>query len=290
MVGQAFHEIIVVDFDCPQGTSCWVRANHDGVTIVKVDNKPTFNLAMARNIGASRCSGDWLCFVDADVDLSSGFSQWLTENCSENNYYIADIARGDILGSAAGTVICTRNQFMTIGGYDEVITGWGGEDLDFYLRLEEAGFRRALFPRQLIKQVIPHDDLTRTRYLNTVNRKESALINKYYVTAKSKLSSISGVKNLPLDVRKQIYTQTVSSVGRRHNFHSLSQVGRSINLSASIPSADPAAAQISFSVSQSELITGSRFRANGKNKKRKKKSGVIKLRELIRKVVRLGQQ
>ena len=47
-----------------------------------------------------------------------------------------------------GTSICAAADFERIGGYDEVIQGWGKEDEDFYARLFLAGIRYASFPSE----------------------------------------------------------------------------------------------------------------------------------------------
>src|SRR5665648_31901 len=73
MISQGFHEVIVVDYDCPQGTSRWISANLPSVIVVEVENEPLFNISKARNVGAARSSGDVLCFVDADVVLADGY-------------------------------------------------------------------------------------------------------------------------------------------------------------------------------------------------------------------------
>jgi len=198
MISQGFHEVIVVDYDCPQGTSKWIRANHPSVIVVEVENEPLFNVSKARNVGAGRSSGNVLCFVDADVVLADGYLRWFANHFVQNSFYILGV----------GTPVCTRAQFEAVGGYDDVIEGWGGEDWDFCLRLNQQGYDLKSFPEGLIKYRIQHTDLLRTAYYDTKDKRISMLRARYYVAAKQKLSSLCGLSNIPRCVRESFYSQT----------------------------------------------------------------------------------
>ena len=73
-LAQPDSEVVVVDWSCPDGSGDWVKAHHAQAGVVRVPGRAHFNLAAARNAGAARASGRWLCFVDADVLLDPGFS------------------------------------------------------------------------------------------------------------------------------------------------------------------------------------------------------------------------
>ncbi|MBK6472014.1 MAG: glycosyltransferase family 2 protein [Betaproteobacteria bacterium] len=70
-------EVIVVDYDCPEGAATWVNANHPQARVVQVRDAPIFNACKARSRGSAVATGRWLAFVDADVVLSVGFCAWL---------------------------------------------------------------------------------------------------------------------------------------------------------------------------------------------------------------------
>jgi glycosyltransferase involved in cell wall biosynthesis len=198
MISQGFHEVIVVDYDCPQGTAKWIRANHPSVIVVEVENEPLFNVSKARNVGAGRSSGDVLCFVDADVVLADGYLRWFANHFGQNSFYILGV----------GTPVCTRAQFEAVGGYDDVFEGWGGEDWDFCLRLKQAGYDLKSFPAALIKYRIQHTDLLRTAYYEAKDKRISMLRARYYVAAKQKFSSLYGFSKIPRCVRESLYSQT----------------------------------------------------------------------------------
>ena len=60
-------EVVVVDYDCPDGAADWVRSSGPDVRIVAVEDRPLFSASTARNLGAAAATADWLAFVDADV-------------------------------------------------------------------------------------------------------------------------------------------------------------------------------------------------------------------------------
>ena len=43
--------------------------------------------------------------------------------------------------------------FKRVGGYDEVIQGWGKEDEDFYARLTLAGLQDSSFPGEVLQTI-----------------------------------------------------------------------------------------------------------------------------------------
>jgi glycosyltransferase involved in cell wall biosynthesis len=198
MLSQGFHEVLVVDYDCPHGTAEWIRTNHPSVSLVEIKNEPLFNVAKARNVGASRSSGDVLCFVDADVVLAEGYLRWFGNNFAQDSFYILGV----------GSPVCTRAQFETIGGYDDVIAGWGGEDLDFCLRLKQAGYDLKLFPKNLVQDRIRHSDLMRTAYYDVKDKRISTLRARYYIAAKQKIASLTNISAVPRRLRENLYLQT----------------------------------------------------------------------------------
>jgi glycosyltransferase involved in cell wall biosynthesis len=65
-VQQAETEVVVVDYDCPDGTKDWVAAHYPDVRVAAVADAPLFNLSRARNIGADVARGQWLVLCDAE--------------------------------------------------------------------------------------------------------------------------------------------------------------------------------------------------------------------------------
>ena len=106
-IAQQASEVIVVDYDCPDGTSAWAAENYPDVRVVKVDSAPLFHQANARNVGAASASGNWLFFMDADILMAErllpDLASVLTTGCF---YRPSPLAR-----QTWGTVLVSREDF-----------------------------------------------------------------------------------------------------------------------------------------------------------------------------------
>jgi glycosyltransferase involved in cell wall biosynthesis len=194
-------EVIVVDYDCPDGTRTYVAEHYPQVRVVAIENKPIFNISQARNAGAAQAVGDVLVFLDADMLIGAGFLDYLAANMERGSY--GNFAAG-VANSARGSCAVDRSLFEEVGGYDEVIEGYGGEDLDLYARL---GFMRAKhvsLPREYIAGVIEQSREDRERYRGPHLRKQF-LRGMAYLLGKDAVMKISDKPWLDEELRRKIY-------------------------------------------------------------------------------------
>ena len=199
-------EAIVVDYGCPQGTRAWVRERFPAAKVVIVDDDPGFCVARGRNLGAAAASAPQLCFVDADVRLREVFAAWAHEHSRPRHYYRAlPVSEG-----VWGTCLCSAEDFASAGGYDEAFRGWGGEDDDLYLRLEDAGCRAASFPAELARP-LTHDDTARLAQYDIKDRRTHNRVSQVYVAAKRHLAKLLG-RPLSLDERRQLFAESQKGV------------------------------------------------------------------------------
>lgn len=156
MLKQPRAEVIVVDYGCEQGTAAWVKEHHPAAKLVQVSDDPVFCVARARNMGAKIASHETLCFVDADVLMHLEFCKWLEFNQNPNWFYVYPAHKEYEL---FGFVIVAREHFSKVGGYDEAIEGWGGEDKDLYERLARVGLSKSLVPEGSLSPISHGDEL-----------------------------------------------------------------------------------------------------------------------------------
>ena len=203
MVAQAGCEVIVVDYDCPDGTAPWVQANHGQVKVVRIEDAPSFSASRARNRGAEAARGQWLAFVDADVLLDLQFAARLVPQLTKGRYYRPRHRAPDL----HGLVVCATSDFLDVGGYDEAIRGWGGEDRDLYVRLASFfGCKLVRFPGDWVG-FIPHDDAQRVRFADVREKRLGQGINAFYRMIKYDLFRLSGDSRLALDLRQRLHEQ-----------------------------------------------------------------------------------
>jgi hypothetical protein len=198
-------EVIVVDYDCPQGTAAWVRAAHPAARVVKVEDRPDFNLAKARNLGAATASGEWLVFLDVDTLVAPDFGEAIAPLLREGAFLLSK-PRPPMLW---GALIVPRADFEAIAGYDEAFEGWGSEDEDIIERLTASGLRSETFPGDVLEG-LPHSDARRTLHHEIKDHFVNNCINYLYRQAKRDLTRHGS--GLTLTERTQIYAEVRRAV------------------------------------------------------------------------------
>jgi glycosyltransferase involved in cell wall biosynthesis len=201
LAGQPNTVCVVVDYSCPDHCGDWIAANCPGVKVVHWQGATRFNPAHARNLGVAGTDTDVLCLIDADVLISLDFVPALLSRFDTGAYYLADPLTEDLVG----TVCCTRAAFDAIGGYDEVCSGWGGEDLDLYDRLDLHGLHRAHFDASLVS-AIHHSDAERTAFHSISDKLISNGINQIYSHIKLDMMRL-GRKEFSLDFRRALHAK-----------------------------------------------------------------------------------
>jgi len=202
MAVQEEAEVILVDYDCPDGAGAWVSENFPYTQVVSVKDAPIFNVSRARNLGATQARGRWLCFIDADTLLDARFSAQALPLLEKGAFYLIANPKPD----AFGTVICLHDDFVALGGYDEVLQGYGAEDRDFYIRLTLLGRRHQNLPGEWV-QTIAHDRAASVRYYEIQDHRLNQRINATYVQIKHDLTRQFGGTALPPATRQMVYAE-----------------------------------------------------------------------------------
>ena len=184
-------EVILVDYDCPERCGDWVEANAPGVTVVRAHDRPIFNIAKARNLGAAVASAPWLMFTDADVLLTAPLGAVLAEAVRAGTFLVTD-PRPPIL---YGTVVVARADYQAVGGYDEVFEGWGTEDTDLLRRLEAHGVQASAFDAASVIG-IDHADADRTAF-HSLTKEINWTLNEVYAAAKDDLTRMGWAAERP---------------------------------------------------------------------------------------------
>lgn len=208
MQANAEVEIIVVDYGCPDGTADWVGRNYPSVKVVSVTDDPLFNIAKARNHGAANTKAEWLAFFDADIMLKANFFKSVIPVLKHGFYHLA--GRND--PNTWGSCIVERTAFTDIGGYDEAIDGYGGEDNDLYEMLAIQGVRRDWFPGDAVDP-IRHSDDDRMQFYSNKNIDRAVRINHLYRLIKADIIRL-GQRQLSLKERQQLRKQIADKLAQ----------------------------------------------------------------------------
>ena len=206
MLVQHRTEVVVVDYDCPEGTADWVRAAHPAARVVKVDDHPRFHGTHARNLGAAAARGNWFFFLDADVLVAPDLIEKLAPSLTLGRFF----RPSPVTMQTWGSVLVSARDFQAIGGYDEVITGYGGEDDDLFLRLVQAGVDQASYPAAWLGGMDHSDDM-RTRYYLMADKQLSQRCNSFYVALKSDVQRMLG-RALSREERQALFDEAHKAI------------------------------------------------------------------------------
>jgi glycosyltransferase involved in cell wall biosynthesis len=198
---QADTEVVVVDFDCPDGTEAYVRQNHPAALVVKVNERPRFNLAEARNIGAKHASGAVFVFLDADILVKDDFLATLPFDDNKWHFGVFEMGRRN---SIRGSCLIRRSDFITVGGYDELLAGYMGEDTDLYMKLKNHRIWLNQLPVTGITEIFEQDTAARMRFYDSSDLEKQYFKGQLYSLAKEMALRTQYVLDLNIDTRKQI--------------------------------------------------------------------------------------
>ncbi|MCP4070403.1 MAG: glycosyltransferase [Hyphomicrobiales bacterium] len=214
MMDQGDTEVVVVDFSCPEDTATYVRENFPQAKVVSINNRLTFAAWEARNAGAAVATGKWLVFVDADTILSPNSLNLLANKLQPDSF--AKFASGRnlqvhksltsplSLNSLRGFMLVERDAFKKLGGYDEVLKGYGaGGDVEFDYRLQYFGYNPVMIPESIVDRVIHHGDELRLANAG-LSLVDSYMRGRVYLQIKRTIMGFFG-RNPPPPVQRNIY-------------------------------------------------------------------------------------
>ena len=201
-------EVIVVDYDCPDGTSEYVARNYPLARLVSVTDQPKFNTSHARNLGAAQARGEFLVFLDADVVIADNFVAEIDRQISGQSFALFSPQVGN---SLRGCCVVSRQFFAAIGGYDELLSGYEGEDLELYVRLRLLGAQQVFLDPRIVLEVIEQNTEERERF-RAPDLKLQFLRGQLYSSAKEMLMSVQGSAVVDIALRKKLLAEVDRSL------------------------------------------------------------------------------
>lgn len=191
----------LVDYSCPDQSGRWVREHFPDpcasgqLEVVTSEGHSTFHKAAALNLGARRAiqrGAEYLCFLDADTLVFPGAGTFILENVHPLRFLVALDGR-----SLFGFLVVPARTFETLGGFDETIVGYGGEDIEMRLRLSlVGGLSYVELPPRLLHG-IPHPAELRTRHYAERDPEVTNAKNLSYV--RERVRAWTGADLLDLD-------------------------------------------------------------------------------------------
>jgi hypothetical protein len=146
---EEIHEVVIVDWSSKiplhLDDRCTNIINNDKVKIIRIEDEQYFlNPALALNIGIDMSKYDNI--IKADIDhklINKNFIKILIRNSDPGHFFCGTIPTKDC-NCYWGFSYFHRQDYEKTGGFNENLRGWGGEDVDFYDRLEELNVERTV--------------------------------------------------------------------------------------------------------------------------------------------------
>jgi len=159
-------EFVLLDYNSNDGLEQWVREHcarelASGRLVYYQTKKPDhFHMARAKNIAHDLATGEILCNVDADNFTGKDFAYYINSvfDREPRSLLVHDL----VVKGCGGRIVISADDFRALGGYNEIMTGWGYEDRDFILRAERLGLKESVIPAYFLN-TIRHGDGLRVR-------------------------------------------------------------------------------------------------------------------------------
>ena len=164
-------EIIIVDWNSEKQDELEILVKQYSdkahIKLIRVNNYDKWSLTKSFNLAFRACSFDKVLKLDSDIKLDEKF--FFYHNLEkDNNFFCGDWskARNENEKHTNGVLYVKRNNFFTIGGYNELIEGYGYDDSDLYDRLSQLASRQ-LICLDLVEHILHSNEL---RIENTKNK------------------------------------------------------------------------------------------------------------------------
>lgn len=130
--------VVVVDFQSQQPVAEGLGPDLDPrLSVLRVEGEPLWRQGRAQNVGLQASDADLILKVDADIAVVD-ISPYVEAMARDPSLFLRGCSHQ---GSSSGLCLVPRRVARRIGGYHDHMAGWGGDDVDFYRRLERAGLR-----------------------------------------------------------------------------------------------------------------------------------------------------
>jgi glycosyl transferase family 7 (putative galactosyltransferase)/glycosyl transferase family 2 len=181
-------QFVILDYNSSDGLEQWIMHEMKAlieigkVVYFKTPDPGFFHRTRSRNLVFDLAEGDILCNIDADNFTGERFAHFVNGAFQTSiDKFLTPIDDGARVSSDVLGRICVRKpDFLSIGGFDEKIEGYGFEDYDLINRLILAGLNKVIITKPEFLCAMSHDDTLRVMEEKTYHNFYKLLI--HYLT------------------------------------------------------------------------------------------------------------
>jgi len=141
------------------------------ITYRKYTGRDYYHLAHAWNLALKSSKGDYILILGADTIIHEDFVSFVRKAIEKHHYPWMSIGRQN------GIILCERQLFMDVGGYDEQFEYYGSEDKDLIRRLKRHKLNRGIIPGHLRKLIYTHNKKKIKNYRGNMTKREMMVMN-----------------------------------------------------------------------------------------------------------------
>ncbi|MGI4762057.1 MAG: glycosyltransferase family 2 protein [Janthinobacterium lividum] len=163
-------EYILLDYNSSDGLSNWIKCqmmehiNSGLLKYFRISTPTYFDRCHSRNLACKLASGEIIALVDADNYMGKGYAEWLANvfQSEGDDSVLTNIGSESIMfRDQGGKCAFHANHFLNARGFDEMMNGYGFEDVDFIQRLVQVGGKRMPIQTMEFFKFIGHSDVER---------------------------------------------------------------------------------------------------------------------------------
>lgn len=168
-------EFILLDYNSSDGLEQWVKENLSGyikegkLIYFRTLLPNVFSHSHSKNLAFKLATGDVVCNINADHFTGPSFAKYVNEVFLNNkNIFLTPIPFDDyqfpsyLRKDVFGKICVSREDFLNVRGFDEMMVGYGYEDFDFMYRLENYGLKRIVVEDRAFLGFIEHNNSERS--------------------------------------------------------------------------------------------------------------------------------
>lgn len=131
-------EFVLVNYDSPDDLDEWVTQNLSDLILIgkvkyiRIQNKKYYSHPHATNIGVRLSEGEVVVVLEADNFLLSGFVASVVLGFRNGLDYMKFERKQ---GGSTSRIAINKKIFNYLNGFNESLSGWGYDDMDFFYRL-----------------------------------------------------------------------------------------------------------------------------------------------------------
>ena len=203
----SFDEIIIVD--SPVQKSAWEVISKQATSNLRyiriLDDIP-YNISKMKNACIRAAKSDIVLYVDSDIKIKPTAPEELIRAFVFDRGSFLQGDRDSIITWTTGTFSFHKKDYDSLGGFNELLKDYGGEDGDLYYRFLKNNLVRLPLPPMF--EHINHSNELRTQYYNDKDIVVSGYKNT--IKARSHKWSVSDPQQ-QYSVQETVYTGAITS-------------------------------------------------------------------------------